>query len=161
MWRHLAGCLCLLLVLVVTAGVLVPPFFGSPCSVQTLDGCVLICTVCSDGSSVPSSPVTFAARFVGNEFITISAPLCLDEPPPPPQTGIYRFTPAAKRGKEATLKLKQPNADVVSVLKLRFSHPSGGCMSGTMSQRGERIAEQIGMFQICGGKPVNRERLPL
>ena len=149
MWSRLFSCLCLLLLLGFSIHIL-HPLIWPACPVQSLEDCVLICTVCSEGSSVPSAPVTFAARFSGAKFVTASAPLCLNEPPPPPQTGTYRFTPASGRCGGATLKMRQPSKNVHSTLKLRFTHASGGSMTGKMTQDGECVAEQIGMFQICG-----------
>lgn len=114
---------------------------------KSLNGRLLICTVCSEGSGVPSAPVTFAARFSASEFITASAPLCLGEPPPPPQRGTYRFSASSRR--DAQLKMKQLDKGVASTLKLRFTHESGGTLIGDMTKDGECIAEQCGVFQLC------------
>lgn len=157
MWGRSLLCLCIL-ILVGLSWQILPVLKRTQCSVQSLDGCVLICTVCSEGSQVPSAPVTFAARFTDTDFVTASAPLCLDEPPPPAQRGTYRFIPASRGRSAAVLKMRQPTKNVHSTLRLTFAHASGGSMTGKMVQDGECIAEQVGMFQICKSAGPSRHQ---
>ena len=118
---------------------------SAPDSLKTT---TIICTASAAGADMPSAPITFAARFGTKRFATASAPLSPYEPPPPPQTGTYKYIRGAQRSR-ASLHLFQPEQAVHSVLQLTFTHAQGGVMRGVIEQGDEIVAEQCGAFHVC------------
>ena len=112
-----------------------------------IDGYTIICTVCSDeDEDVPSAPVTFSARLLDGVFYTSAAPVTMNDPPPPAQTGTYTYHTKGKN--KGILKFLQEEKQVRSTLLLNFTHTAGGCVKCKMVQNGNLVANQCGFFNL-------------
>ena len=112
----------------------------------SLAGWTLICTVCAKGVEVPSFPVTFAATFKEQAFLTASAPATFDSPPPPVQQGLYKYRRTGPN--VGSVRMLQSNNEVTSTLRLHFTHASGGTLEGNIYEDNIVAASQVGSFAL-------------
>ena len=133
MWRCAAVCAVVLLALLY--------LHLDDCAARSLQKHLLICTVCSYDGVQAAAPITFAAVFHKDTFVTQAEPLA------EPQEGRYAYKKTGAR--LGVVQLRQSEKDVLSTLRLRFVHRSAGTLFGKIYQGDELVARQYGTFHLC------------